>query len=204
MIRKKAVNAEFGSNCYLLGDMLSGDAILIDPSVGPEDIADISEGFDVLAIVVTHSHFDHILHLREAVALTHAPVMVGAGDAVGIQDPAVNLSIYLGRPVASDPPDRLLAEGDVISVGRWEFHVLETPGHSPGSITLVCPSAKVIITGDTLFAESIGRTDLPGGNEEELARSIRRIACLGDDFRVLPGHGPEAFIWEMKEINPFL
>lgn len=204
MIRKRFVNPEFGSNCYLLGDKATGEALLIDPSVSSEEMADMLEGFDAVGIVLTHCHFDHMLFLAEAIEITGAPVMVGAGDAHGLQDPSINLSLFIGRPLSCPGPDRLLVEGDVVYCGRWRFGVLETPGHTSGSVSLVCQDAKVVVTGDTLFADSVGRPDLPGGDETELTKSLRRITSLGDDFRVLPGHGPEALIWEIKEINPFL
>lgn len=204
MIRKRRVNPEFGSNCYLLGDKATGEALLIDPSVPPEEMTDMLEGFEVVGIVITHSHFDHMVYLPEAVEMTSAPVMVGVEDAPGLQDPSINLSIFMGRPLICPGPDRLLVDGEAIDCGGWRFRVLKTPGHTPGSVSLVCQEAKIVVTGDTLFPESVGRTDLPGGSETELMRSLRRIINLGDDFRVLSGHGPEAFIWEIKEINPFL
>jgi len=204
MIRKTCSNPEFGSNCYLLGDKATGEALLVDPSVSPDKLANMLECFEVVGIIITHSHFDHMIFLPEAVEMTSAPVMVGLEDALGLQDPSVNLSVFVGRPLICPGPDRLLVDGDRIRCGRWEFHILKTPGHTPGSVCLVCQEAKVVLTGDTLFADSVGRTDLPGGNEALLGESVRRIVNLGDDFRVLPGHGPEAFIWEIKEINPFL
>ncbi len=204
MIRKCQANPDFGSNCYLLGDKITGEALIIDPSVPAELMADMMEGFEVVGIVLTHCHFDHIMFLREAVELTSAPVMIGANDAAGLTDPLINLSLFAGRPLVHLPPDRLLKNGDTIDCGRWKFSVFETPGHTPGSITLFCPEARVVVTGDTLFAESVGRTDLIGGNEKQLFKSLQIITSLGDDFRVLPGHGPEGLIWEIKEINPFL
>ncbi len=204
MIRKRRSNTEFGSNCYLLGDKVTGEAILVDPSVSAEAMADIIEGFQVVGIILTHCHFDHMLTLNEAIELTSAPVMVGQEDAAGLTDPSINLSLFIGRPLKCPGPDNILASGDVVACGRWRFGVIGTPGHTPGSICLVCQEAQVAITGDTLFADSIGRTDLPGGDEGEMARSLRLITNLDDDLRVLPGHGPEAFLWEIKEINPFL
>ncbi|MGC8894733.1 MAG: MBL fold metallo-hydrolase [candidate division WOR-3 bacterium] len=204
MIRKRKVNHEFGSNCYLIGDKATGEAIIIDPSVPTEEMVEMAEGFSIVGIVLTHAHFDHMLALQEAVGLTSAPIMVGAEDARGVIDPSINLSFLTGRPLKCDGPDILLRSGDIVNCGRWRFSVIETPGHTPGSVSLVCPDARVVITGDTLFADSIGRTDLPGGDEGEMARSLGILMSLGDDFRVLPGHGPEALIWEIKEINPFL
>jgi len=204
MIRKRCVNPEFGSNCYLLGDKATGEALLVEPSVSPEEIADMLEGFDAVGIVLTHCHFDHMLSLAETIEITGAPVMIGVEDAPGLRDPGINLSLFIGKPLSCAGPDRLLVEGDVIHCGRWRFGALETPGHTSGSISLVCQDAKIVVTGDVLFADSVGRTDLPGGDEGELKKSLRRITSLGDDFRVLPGHGPEALIWEIKEINPFL
>lgn len=204
MIRRRQSNPEFGSNCYLIGDRVTGEAILVDPSVSAEVMADMMEGFQVLGIVLTHCHFDHMMALNEAIELTSAPVMVGREDALGLTDPSINLSTFVGRLLKCPGPDNILASGDIVSCGRWRFGVIETPGHTPGSICLVCQEARVIITGDTLFADSVGRTDLPRGNEEELARSLRLITNLDNDLRVLPGHGPEAFLWEIKEINPFL
>jgi len=204
MIRKTAINRQFGSNTYLLVDVGSGEAVVVDPGASAQDITTIMEGFTVRAIILTHYHFDHIASLEELKDLTSAPVMIGARDAEGLASPEVNLSLFMGQPVSPQTVDRLLADGDSVEFGPLSLVVMETPGHTPGSISLVNQDCKAVLTGDTLFLDSVGRTDMEGGNEANLFHSIGRIMKLGDDWRVLPGHGPEGFIWEIKETNPFL
>ena len=219
-------------NCSILGDPETHEAIVIDPGDEVERILALlaKHKLKVMAIVSTHAHIDHVGGLKKLHDVTHAPVLMNEGDlelyrAMDIQ------SQFLG---VAPPPlakiDNLLAEGDVVRWGGYEARVLHTPGHTPGSVSLYLPfaerkeegnrvapahSAKKsrgdddpapwLFAGDTLFAGSIGRTDLWGGSYPEIIRSIRsKLLTLPEDTIVFPGHGPTTTLGEERESNPFL
>lgn len=220
-------------NCSILGDPETHEAIVIDPGDEVERILSLiaKHKLKVTAIVSTHAHIDHVGGLKKLHDVTHAPVLMNEGDldlyrAMDIQ------SQFLG---IAPPPlakiDNLLAEGDVVRWGGYEARVLHTPGHTPGSVSLYLPfaerneegnrlapaqsaqksrggdddSAAWLFAGDTLFAGSIGRTDLWGGSFPEIIRSIRsKLLALPEDTIVFPGHGLTTTLGDERESNPFL
>lgn len=189
--------APFEANCYLVGDTDAGEAILVDaPSQITDELRALAEalGVTVRAIVCTHGHFDHTMGLAELSEAFGAPVAVGAEDAEMLEHPSFGpfRLPFLPRPVT---PDRRLTEGDTVSVGAHTFTVLHTPGHTPGGLCLHSAADGLLFTGDTLFASSVGRTDLPGGDTEALVGSVRRLLCdLPPETRVFPGHGRDTTI----------
>ncbi|NLG83261.1 MAG: MBL fold metallo-hydrolase [Firmicutes bacterium] len=202
---KRFVVGEFATNCYLLWSPGTRQAMVVDPGAEPETIlAAVKEAdLSVVAVVNTHGHGDHIMGNAALLAATGAELLIGAPDAPFLDDAVANLSLWLGRPLTVAPPHRLLHHGDVLTLDRARFVVLSTPGHTPGSITLY--GEGLVLTGDTLFAGGIGRTDLPGGDEGVLLASIsRELLSLPDETRVLPGHGPETTIGRERLGNPFL
>ena len=194
-------------NCSIFGDEESREALVVDPG---DDIARILEvvakhGFTVKAIVITHAHIDHIGGAQKLKQVTGAPVYMNPNDAE-LQEMLDVQAGWLGirppEPVEIDAPAR---DGDKLVVGATEFHVLETPGHTQGSISLWIPSEHKLVAGDTLFRESIGRTDLPGGDGRQILRSIRdKLVPLPDDTVVIPGHGDNTTIGHEKRFNYFL
>lgn len=158
------------------------------------------------ALILTHAHVDHIAGVREVVqSFPKLSVWIHEAERDWLGDPELNLSIFSGQPVTAPGPDRLLRDQEELMLGPTRWMVLHTPGHSPGSITLHCPEAKVALVGDALFAGSIGRTDFPGCSFEQLAHSIRtRLYTLPDDTKVYPGHGPTTAIGREKKTNPFV
>ena len=173
-----------------------GDAVDVLAAIGREHLS-------LVMIVNTHGHADHIIGNAALVRATGAPVAIGVGDAPMLTRAAANLSLLLGREITSPPPDRLLRRGDELDLGDLRFTVRETPGHTPGGVSLV--GEGLAFTGDTLFAGGIGRTDLPGGDESALLDSIRReLLSLSDETLVYPGHGEATTIGEERVGNPFL
>ncbi|HEU5341724.1 MBL fold metallo-hydrolase [Edaphobacter sp.] len=194
-------------NCSILGDEATREAIVVDPG---GDIARImaavqKHGLTVKQILITHAHIDHIAGAARLKQLTGAPILYNRHDLalVRIMDQQAG---WLGIPTPDVPaPDDTLDEGKVIDIGGITGSVLHTPGHTEGSVSLYLPSQSLLLAGDTLFAGSIGRTDLPGGDLRTLLTSIReRLLPLPEDTTVLPGHGPATTLAAERESNPFL
>lgn len=197
------------ANCYLLADDM-GRVAVIDPGGDPEEIFSVieREGWTPVAVINTHGHIDHVAANRAVVEHYRVPLLIHREDAPGLSDPALNLS-FLGLGCLDSPPaDRELADGDEIPVGGLVLKVFATPGHSPGSISLLLEGGEgpaVIFTGDTLFAGGVGRTDFPGGSLDRLVSSIRdRLLVFSDDTVILPGHGGRSTIGEEKRGNFFI
>lgn len=196
----------FDTNCYLIADQASRDALIIDP--GDDHLVVLeavhADRLSVQAILNTHAHADHIAANGALKKEFGCPIMIHEADAPGLADPEANLSGLAGyEAILSPPADRLLVEGDDIAVGGLAFRVIHTPGHTPGGICLL--GEEFLFSGDTLFAGGIGRTDFPGGSHEQLVDSIRRkLLVLPDGTIVYPGHGPQTTIGAEKDQNPWL
>jgi glyoxylase-like metal-dependent hydrolase (beta-lactamase superfamily II) len=198
-------NGQFQENCYLLGDRSRGEAVIVDPGEEWERfLAELERRrWRLTAIWLTHAHIDHVLGVGEVHTATGAPIHLHPADRP-LYDNAPQQGLWFGLRIAAPPPPQVdLAAGQTLSVGQFEFTVRETPGHSPGSVSLVGPG--MVLTGDALFAGSIGRTDLPGGDYDILIASIRReLLSLPDDTVVHSGHGPRTTIGAERRTNPFL
>jgi glyoxylase-like metal-dependent hydrolase (beta-lactamase superfamily II) len=194
-------------NCSIFGDEQTKDAIVIDPGAEIEQILGIvhSHGLKVKAIVITHAHIDHIGGAAKLKAATGAPVYMNESDQE-LYDHLDVQATWLGmQNPARTEIDCGAREGDVLRLGAADFHVLHTPGHTQGSISLWIPAENKLVAGDTLFRDSIGRTDLPGGNYRQIITSIHtKLMTLPEDAEVVPGHGPETTVGREKERNPFL
>jgi hydroxyacylglutathione hydrolase len=194
-------------NCSILGDETSREAIVIDPG---DDIPRIQAILDrhhltVKQIIITHAHIDHIAGAHRLQQLTGAPILYNQLDLPLVQMMDIQAG-WLGIPTPKvTAPDDNLADGRTIVITGLSGTILHTPGHTQGSSCLYLPDHALLIAGDTLFAGSVGRTDLPGGNTNQLLTSIHhRLLTLPDDVTVIPGHGPKTTIGEERESNPFL
>jgi glyoxylase-like metal-dependent hydrolase (beta-lactamase superfamily II) len=194
-------------NCSILGDETSKEAIVVDPGDDIPSIVAVLErhGLTVKQIIITHAHIDHIAGAQKLKRLTGAPILYNQSDL-----PLVKMmdaqAAWLGMAAPEVlPPDVALTDGQTISVEGIAGVILHTPGHTQGSSCLYLPEQSVLIAGDTLFAGSVGRTDLPGGDSKQLIRSIHdRLLVLPEEVYVVPGHGPSTTIGDEKKSNPFL
>jgi glyoxylase-like metal-dependent hydrolase (beta-lactamase superfamily II) len=207
MIRETFLVGLLQCNCTVLGDEQSREAIVVDPGYDiPQILATLARHqLTVRQIIVTHAHIDHIASALDLKQITGAPILYNAADLpltammteqaawIGVETPTVK------------PPDHSPADLELVSVRGVDAQILHTPGHTEGSLCLHLPSESLLLAGDTLFAGSVGRTDLPGGDHGKLIRSIReRLLPLPDSTLVIPGHGPATTIGEERFSNPFL
>lgn len=199
-------NGRFVENCWLIVDRPTGATAVIDPGEDAEAILRVirEHHLDVRAIWLTHAHLDHIWGVDQVRRATGAPVRLHPADGALYDRSPEQASLYgIADFPHLAPPDGELAAGDRLTLGPWQFEVRAVPGHSPGHVAFV--GHGLCISGDVLFLDSIGRTDLPGGNTAMLLASIEReLLSLPDATRVLPGHGEPTTIGRERRQNPFL
>jgi hydroxyacylglutathione hydrolase len=194
-------------NCTILGDEVTHEAIVVDPGDNiPEVLSRLAKhGLTLRQIVITHAHIDHVGGAAQLKKATGAPVFLNQKDLQLLNMMEIQAG-WLGIPTPQvAAPDASAEDGMAIGLPSLPGEVLHTPGHTPGSICLLFPEHHLLLAGDTLFAGSIGRTDLPGGDSRQILRSLRdRLLVLPDTTRVVPGHGEETTIGEERQSNPFL
>ncbi len=203
------ITAEIGllrTNCYLVADEESREAFLIDPADRADELARLIEKEDVRlkGILITHGHFDHVYAVTELAAKYHVPIYCGEQEAELLANPILNESAAFRREV-SVVADRLLKDGQKLQLGKTEFTVIATPGHTVGGVCYYAEKEQAVFSGDTLFFESVGRSDFHTGNERTLMRSIKeQLYVLPDEVIVYPGHGPKTSVGYEKENNPYV
>jgi len=201
----------FAANCYVVAPARGAECVIVDPG------QDAQQGIDELllryrlkpiAVLLTHGHIDHMWSVAPVCGAKGIPAYIHPDDRELLADPAKGLSLAVGQQLFggitfTEPDDvRELADGSALSLAGLDFTVRHTPGHTPGSVTF--GSENGLFSGDLLFAGSIGRTDLPGGDHQAMLRSLARTLTLPDDTLVLPGHGPQTTIGAERRTNPFL
>ena len=200
------VVGELLTNCYLFIDDETGKAVLIDPGSDADVIDRFIEekGLKLEMILNTHCHFDHVGENAFFKGKYKVPLAIGEFDVPCLRNAHVDAELFQIKIKKSPEPDVMLKEGDTVLVGSSELLVFHTPGHTPGSICLYEPKEKVLFSGDTLFFESVGRWDLPGGDYLALMNSLNRLLQLPSETVVYPGHGETTTIGHEREHNPFL
>jgi glyoxylase-like metal-dependent hydrolase (beta-lactamase superfamily II) len=207
MILESFTVGPLACNCTLMGDQETGEAIVIDPG---DEVSRIHRrltelGLKLKQILITHAHIDHVGGALRLKRLTGAPILLNENDLPLLEMMRVQAA-WLGIPEPETaPPDEGLNDGQLVGLEHYPAEVLHTPGHTQGSVCLHFAPLKLLVAGDTLFAGSIGRTDLPGGNTEQIIDSIEsRLLTLADETRVIPGHGLNTTIGVERRSNPFL
>lgn len=199
----RIVVGEIATNCYLLHS--NEEIAVIDPGFEAIKILDKAKTLEgkVTHIINTHGHIDHIGANKLIKEMTNAKIYIHKDDAELLIHPAKNLSLLVGEFVQSPAADVILNENDIVKVGSVELKVIHTPGHTQGGICLIAD--KFIFTGDTLFFDSIGRTDFPDADEKKMFESLKRLkSILSDEMVIYPGHGDWGSFSEIKRVNPFL
>lgn len=194
------------TNCYVIGNEDTGEALIIDAGAGPDALLSKARDYKVKAILLTHAHFDHISGLNSIRQATNAPVYIHRSEQSWLKDPDLNGSSRwptVAEKTICEQAEFELEDGQTLELAGFSIKVLYTPGHSPGGISFLID--QHLFCGDALFAQSIGRTDLPGGNYSQLMQSIQnKLMVLPDETICYPGHGPKTTIGSEKLYNPFI
>ena len=197
---------EIMTNCYLMINEETGGTVIVDPGGSARMLLSVikKENLKPEAILLTHGHFDHAGGAEELQNALNVKIYVHEQEEETLKDPRLNASVMMGKR-ETYPADIFVKEGDVLNLAGFSFEVIYTPGHTEGGCCYYLRDQKVLLSGDTLFCTSIGRTDFSGGSYSALIRSIReKLLVLPDDVRVLPGHEGRTYIGYEREHNPFL
>lgn len=204
MILEKKVAGIYGVNCYIIGDENTKKAAVIDPGGSVEDIIKTSRenGLDIEYIILTHGHGDHIGAVPQLKQITNCKVIAHKDEKELLNDKDKNLTSQMSCGVVEIDADEYVEDGESIKLGNLNLEIIHTPGHTPGCMCIKIDN--VMFSGDTLFAGSIGRTDLYGGSFESIEDSLNKLSKLDDEITVFPGHGPATRLGIEKTTNPYM
>ena len=196
------------TNGYLFWDDETKDAIFIDPGGNTEDVKSFisANGLNLKMILLTHGHIDHVAGINELVPLVGNNIYIASEDADTLRNPSIELQALLGVKFGGLVDFQEITDGRIIDFPGYTIKVIATPGHTEGSVCYLITDSnghKILVSGDTLFAQSVGRTDLEGGDQLKLEASLRKLAEFPDGLHVLPGHGPDTNIGSERELNPY-
>lgn len=196
----------FGVNCYVIWHSRGREAFVVDPGADSEATMGVlsENALKPAMYLLTHGHVDHVGALADMLQKHPAPVAMHSADAAWAFGPENQIQPFYPQPRAPETIAHLLNDGDALGAGNLECMVVATPGHTPGSVCFYFKNHGVLLSGDTLFAGTVGRTDLPGGSEAVLRRSLARLAGLPENTRVMPGHGDATTIGHERAHNPFM
>ena len=206
MTVKQFLAGPIGTNCYLLINEKTKEAVIVDPASCPDYMMNYikTEEIKLKAVLLTHAHFDHIMGIEDFLKAFDVPVYVGREEQPLLADDRLNASSMYGYHCVYTGA-KALEDGQIVECAGTEIHVIHTPGHTVGGCCYYLPEDEALFCGDTLFCGSIGRTDLPTGSSRDLAHSIReKLMILPDETKLYPGHMDESTIGYEKEINPFI
>lgn len=192
------IAGELQTNCYIVSHILSKECIIIDPGDGADTISEqiLIQNLNPIAIIATHGHFDHILAAYELQTAFEIPFLIHEKDEFLLSKTTLSGEFWLKRKIWSRPPvaDKFMKTGDIIKFGKHSLNVIHTPGHTPGGICLYNTKEKIIFTGDTLFKNGVGRTDLPYCSHEDLQKSLKKIRSRFAGYKAYPGHEGEFYV----------
>ncbi len=183
---------DYQSNCYVVTS--AGQSLIIDPGVADPSVLEAVAGTDVVAVLNTHAHPDHIGGNPQLKRQLDVPLLLHEADRAWWRT-------LLGDDIQ---PDRFIEEGETIVVGDVSLEVMHTPGHCPGQVILLDRDERIVFSGDLIFAGSVGRTDFPGGSDTQMSESLQRLDTLNGDWTIYPGHGPATTLEQERQSNPFL
>ncbi|MDO5403113.1 MAG: MBL fold metallo-hydrolase [Eubacteriales bacterium] len=193
------------TNCYLIKNEDTKQSVLIDPAEAPQRLQEMIDksGCELKAVLLTHGHSDHISAAKEVCEKNHVRLYAGEDEKELLQNPQLNLSSQLGAAISIEA-DCWVKDNDQLNIAGMDIKAIHTPGHTAGGMCYYIEEAGLLFSGDTLFAESVGKTDFPTGSMSELVRSVKeKLMILPDDTRVLPGHGEDTSIGYEKKYNPY-
>lgn len=199
---KALLIGELGNNCYLITDRASGKSALVDCTDASQRMLDFIGNADLEYILLTHGHFDHIEGVHDIKARYGAKVCISKEDEPMLSSARLSLAVFCGFQQNDTSADIILGEGDSLMLGETEIKVISTPGHTKGGLCYIADDC--IFTGDTLFFCSCGRTDFPGGDEQEMLQSLHRLSQLDENLKVYPGHERVSTIAYEKQNNPYM